>query len=388
MLGLSTILVGSMACITETGLGKHDLGLKGEDSGVLLGDSPTEGGVGGDTATTVPDSLGLDTTCTAAAKKLCAKLGDCSPYKLKRTYGDVAKCEERQAIRCNGLADLAATPAAIDACFSAYTCEDLLNPTAKDPAACAFGKGVLSGGKGCVFDGQCKSNRCRDGRSYHDSCGTCEPDVPPGKVGELCGDPTLHCVSGAHCAYDSSAAKDLCTRDKALGEACTLSKSDANPCGPVLMCSPTTATCVPKFKVGEACLDSFFCERPLTCEWDGGSKKCTAVTPFAKKGAACSVGGAQCDWLNQGLVCDAKSHTCVDYPVVGATESCTAASCAASGMCANGATCVKAPKEGEACGYINSNPDPRCMPPAVCDRVEGKSTVCKVFSPNMCPSRE
>lgn len=275
--------------------------------------------------------------CDAFAQAVCNKLQECIPIGLTAQYGDVAQCTARTKQSCTntlGATGTGATPAALNACTSAYNgaaCDALLSGTVLD--ACKAPAGTLADGTACGDDSQCVNRNCQ--KTTDPACGHC---APRGGTGSGC------VVSGD------------CTEGLICGAA---------------------LKCVELGKQGAACSATQLCQANLACQ----NGKCD--TPLAV-GAQCNPAAPACN-AAKGNQCGA-SQTCEELKLAKAGEACGVVngqitSCAAHGKCtimkgAQSGTCAAAAADGAAC---DTQKGPLCQAPAAC--VKG---VCVFPDPNAC----
>jgi hypothetical protein len=257
---------------------------------------------------------GIDEACQRDADSYCDKLAACSPFSLQWTYGDAARCKERDKLWCKpflSLPDIASTPASFNACsdaVEAQTCDDF--NAAVSLAICKGNPGPRADGQVCTSGAQCQSQHCKIPAMA--SCGVCAEKVP---IGSMC-DTTSDCVSGSRCR-----------QQKCIPEA-----TEGSACG------AGVAVCV----YPNTCLNSV-CTKPL------------------RTGAACDPMLDACDFATFGDVCDPLTITCKQLVTLAMPgQPCglvngVQTQCVASGSCVysttdpNVGTCQAAIADGAPC---------------------------------------
>ncbi len=302
-------------------------------------------GVDGDAGMTAAQA------CAENARLRCARLQTCSATQIKIRYGSQSACETGEAESC--MATLAEpsngkTIAHVEACaqaFAAWDCTDYLNDL-NIPPACQQATGSFANGTVCAVAGQCQTGFCAIARGA--SCGVCAA-LP---------------VAGDSCAQLTT-------------------------CGPGLVCTSDTMTCVVVGAAGATCGKGTPCGARLSCI--GGS--CQAVVQSA--GAPCDPTGKTgptCD-LDAGLVCNGDSKTCHAVVLAAASEPCgyidhQSVVCAAEGVCTatsgTPGTCTPAAAAGQACDTASGT---SCISPGRCvgQPIDGGITgTCQVAGTQLC----
>jgi hypothetical protein len=271
--------------------------------------------------------------CAGFASDVCNKLNSCFPFLIEISYGDVAKCVERNEMGCNEQID---APGAntdgpkLAACGNALegvTCEALTTDT---PEACDI-PGSLADGQPCQFNSQCTSEHCRVANNA--TCGTCAARSAAGGS----------CDVGDDCEDNLVCSNSVCATPVAAGGACTT----GSQCGPTLVCK--AGTCALPDGAGAACtegscdiLHGFFCIQGT----------CKAVQAVAA--------GETCGFIDGSLVICAAQGTCTGLSVTNPTGTCSPAA-------ADGATCS------------TDDSGPKCIEPARC--INGS---CQLPNPGSC----
>lgn len=287
------------------------------------------------TGSSANNAVTRDAACTALASSVCAKVQSCSAFLLELEFGDLVKCEERVALGCPSVFDLAGATTIPDdtkACadgFSTLSCEDLYGR--RLPAACAPPKGSLADGAACGREVQCASQYCK-------------------AQGELCG---------------------VCTTPSAAGEACV----NGEDCEPGLDCA--NSKCVLPGDENAICGNMAPCKLGLACV----AGKCVKTVGA---GESCDVAAPNCDFL-QGLACSSMG-VCQKIKLAGSGEACGVQGtdfvfCKGSGFCkvdmgANAGTCLAPAADGAACDTVAG---PNCMSGALC-----KGNVCTLDDGSSC----
>ena len=297
--------------------------------------------------------------CQDEAHARCTRYQSCAPGRVAIQYGDEGTCESRYAANC--VTALSApsngnTPTLAEGCgqaFAVWDCTDFLND-ANIPAACAQATGSIATGTACSFAGQCQTGFCA---------------IPP------------------------SASCGVCAAPPSAGDSC----AQLSTCGPGLVCTTDTQTCVALAAQGATCGKGAPCGAGLSCV---GSQPANDVAGTcqpagAQAGAACDPTvqtSAGCD-RNQLLACNTQTKQCAALTVAAAGQPCgtndvndQTAFCSSNGVCSSTAanmpgTCTAAAADGAACDTQNG---PGCMLLSRCV-VSGSGTAgtCQV-SPATC----
>jgi hypothetical protein len=158
----------------------------------------------------------------------------------------------------------------------------------KDESACAAAlTGTVADGEVCHVSSECSAGRCEKPSSCQNAqccAGTCQAAAPLAAPGASC--VSTSCVPSAYCQRDESGDATTCAARIAPGQACSQLDACASPgfcdydfatatgtCKPLVAaeaacepegffpcddrdhaCSPTSKTCAPLARVGEACV--------------------------------------------------------------------------------------------------------------------------------------
>jgi hypothetical protein len=281
---------------------------------------------------------------------------------LKRVYGDMATCLQREQLACkNGLAapQTGNSPAKVEACvkaFATYSCQDFFdnNP----PADCTV-TGARANGMTCTFGGQCTSGYCQGAKTS--VCGMCA-DMPA--AGADCTDSA--CGHNQRCVN----ADNTCESVVSLNGAC----DSTHPCDSGLACVGSSATMMGTCQMGGsmpgvACgngAPTTACDNSLGlyCAGPAGSKTCM---PIALVG----------DGMSCGLLADGSRVDCM-------AGDCYTATGAATGSAVG--TCKASVVETAANPACDTNLGPGCLAPARCVVATGGGTagMCVVPVATMC----
>jgi hypothetical protein len=289
----------------------------------------------------------------------CTRLQSCSVTVLAIRYGDEATCEARE--KQNSLNALAApgngnTPMHTEACAQAvasWSCGDFVD-NVSPPLACQQQTGTVSNSQPCGFPGQCQSGFCA---------------IVPGNA---CGACAAAPTAGASCAQLTT-------------------------CGPGMLCTTDTQTCVVFGVSGAACGKGAPCGAGLSCV---GANANTGVQ--GKCAASVMASGATCDPTQQtgpgcdrdgGLVCNSQSKQCASLTLSPGGQPCgdvshQTALCSAGGTCSasspgSAGTCTAAAADGAPCDLVNG---PACEGLARCIVASsgGTSGSCHPNDASMC----
>jgi hypothetical protein len=297
--------------------------------------------------------------CDAIAQARCTRLAACSTANLQIRFGDEASCEAREKLSCtNSLAapGNGSSPTHIAACAQAiatWDCTNYLNGR-NVPTACQQQTGSLATGAACAVAGQCQTGFCA---------------IPP------------------------TAACGVCANEPALGASC----AELSTCGPSVVCTTDTQTCVVLGAMGEPCGKGAPCGTGLSCvgadATTGAQGTCQPAGEML--GVVCDSAqtlNPNCD-RNGGFVCNSKTKQCAALSIASGGEPCgdvgsQNAPCGTSGLCvgASGATpgaCVAAAADGAPC---DTEKGPPCLQLARCvlSSDAGTSGTCQVPDATLC----
>jgi hypothetical protein len=300
--------------------------------------------------------------CAELGNAECARLETCSPTDMILRYGDSATCTARVTANCTTSLAAASTgnsPVHTEACSQAYPgwpCTDYLNDL-DVPTACQQQTGSVGAGGGCAFPGQCQSGFCAIAPGA--ACGTCAAQPT---LGSSCAGITT-CGPGVVCTSDTQ----TCVVVAASGGAC----GTGQPCGVGLSCVGSDATT----------------NTQGTCQPD--SETVGAVCdPLLKAG-----GHGGCDRAN-GLVCNSMTTQCAAIAVATAGQPCGDVNdqnspCGTNGVCmgASGTTpgtCTGAAADGTGC---DTTAGPGCLDLSRCilGADGGTAGTCAMNGTTSCP---
>jgi hypothetical protein len=297
--------------------------------------------------------------CADQAAAQCGKLKTCSATDLSIRYGDEATCTARVTQNCTNALSAPSngnTPTHSEACAQAYSnwaCADYLNDI-NIPAACQQQTGHVAAGGGCAFPGQCQSGFC---------------SIAPGSS---CG---------------------TCATAPAIGSSC----AQVTTCGPGVVCTGDTQTCVDYAMSGGPCGTGHPCGVGLSCigaTSDGGTQG-TCQANAVQTGAACDASlkmGPGCNRA-QGLACNSMTKTCAAVTTATGGQPCgdvnnQSTPCGTNGVCTGASgtspgTCTAAADDGAACDTANG---PGCLLLSRCivSAAGGTSGTCQMQSAANC----
>jgi hypothetical protein len=278
--------------------------------------------------------------CGEYARLDCSELRRCggTPY-LEATFGGYDACVARTQEQCKAWTELPGiltTTSDRLACMRAWGAQSCDNP--QPPAECAYVRGELAVGGGCLVNQQCGSGYCEP--TDVGKCGKCTDRLPDGAT----------CQRRAQCA-SNRCERGTCAPKASEGDACV-----GTMCSNVLVCADGVCKPVKWADAGERCDSADTLCNFGTCQ----NGLCLGDT-VAEIGESCApTAEGHFAWCRDGE-CDAVTAKCRKRPEIG--ESCAAlASCAGTAVCAAGQCKALSPDVCSSAPGIASPPSFRGAP--------------------------
>jgi hypothetical protein len=296
--------------------------------------------------------------CADNARQRCTQLQSCSATDMQLRYGDESTCETRETSNCTSALSEPLngnTPTAVEACANAYAgwaCADYLgNQNIPQPCQQQLGP-TISGGP-CAIDGQCESGFCAVVPAS--ACGMC---APAPKAGASCAQLTA-CGPGLVCTADTATCVAPGVRDA--------------PCGRGMVCG-----------IGLSCVGADSATNTQGACRQAGDKVGVVCDPTEKTGAGCD--------RDAGFACNGMSKTCQSVVVVATGQPCgndvgdQPVYCQAEGACTGASAtmpgaCNAAAADGAACDTATG---PGCVIPARCIGTTGTAGTCQYSGAQSC----
>jgi hypothetical protein len=238
------------------------------------------------------------------------------------------------------------------------SCDTTSESARDEPDACREAiRGTVADGGECFADQDCISADCTVPETCTMACcaGTCAMTRAEVAIGGTCNGTTGPCAEGSFC----DSASTTCVALRAMGGAC----SGDSQCGYGLYCSEA-GTCADAPNRGGACPDGYCADLGDRC--DPTSMTCV---PLGRTGDACSEGFAGLFDCQQPLTCNQTTLQCGPAPATG--EPCVFF-CATGSFCNANDVCEATKADGQACGGDDECQSDHCNDMDVC----GTEPVC------------